>query len=152
MYGEVAVRRGIGRIGHHGPVECDHGGHALDDELGQRATGALERLLAGSAGDDEFRDEGVERAGDRLALLVAGVQPHARPGRWVPAGQRAGRRQEVAAAVLGVDAELDRVPTHDRVVVSQRLAVGDAQLFPDQVDAGDLLGHRVLDLQAGVDL
>ena len=37
-------------------------------------------------------------------------------------------------------------------VVAERLAGGDAQLLADQVDAGDLLGHRVLDLQAGVDL
>ena len=34
----------------------------------------------------------------------------------------------------------------------QRLALGDAELLAHQVDAGDLLGDRVLDLQAGVDL
>ena len=39
-----------------------------------------------------------------------------------------------------------------RVVVAERLAVGDAELLAHQVDAGDLLGDRVLDLQAGVDL
>ena len=38
------------------------------------------------------------------------------------------------------------------VVVAELLAVGDAELLADQVDAGDLLGDRVLDLQAGVDL
>ena len=39
-----------------------------------------------------------------------------------------------------------------RVAVAERLAVRDAELLADQVDAGDLLGHGVLDLQAGVDL
>ena len=34
----------------------------------------------------------------------------------------------------------------------QRLAGGDAQLPLDQVQAGDHLGHRMLDLQAGVHL
>ena len=34
----------------------------------------------------------------------------------------------------------------------QRLAGGDAQLPFDQVEAGDHLGHRMLDLQAGVHL
>ena len=34
----------------------------------------------------------------------------------------------------------------------QRLARGDAQLLLDEVDAGDQLGHRVLDLQPGVHL
>ena len=33
-----------------------------------------------------------------------------------------------------------------------RLAVGDPELLAYEVDAGDLLGHRVLDLQPGVDL
>ena len=41
----------------------------------------------------------------------------------------------------------------DRVLRErQRLAGGDAQLPLDQVEAGDHLGHRVLDLQAGVHL
>ena len=65
---------------------------------------------------------------------------------------RARGGQEVAAGVLAVDAELDRVAAHGWVVVAELLAVGDAQLLADEVDAGDLLGHRVLDLQAGVDL
>ena len=34
----------------------------------------------------------------------------------------------------------------------QRLAGGDADLRFDQVDAGDQLGHGMLDLDAGVDL
>ena len=37
-------------------------------------------------------------------------------------------------------------------VISQLLAVGDPELLADQVDAGGLLGDRVLDLQPGVDL
>ena len=36
--------------------------------------------------------------------------------------------------------------------VAQRLARSDPQLLADEVDARDLLGHRVLDLQARVDL
>src|SRR6185437_10894584 len=39
-----------------------------------------------------------------------------------------------------------------RVVVAERLAVGDAKHLPDQVDPGDLLADRVLDLQPRVDL
>ena len=73
-------------------------------------------------------------------------------GRRVPDGQRAGGGQEVAARVLAVDPELDGVPAQRRVVVAELLAVGDPELLADQVDARDLLGHRVLDLQAGVDL
>ena len=38
------------------------------------------------------------------------------------------------------------------IAVAEFLAVGDAEHLADQVDAGDLLGDRVLDLQTGVDL
>ena len=43
-------------------------------------------------------------------------------------------------------------PRVSHVVVAERLAGRDAQLLADQVDAADLLGDRVLDLQARVDL
>ncbi len=41
---------------------------------------------------------------------------------------------------------------HGGVLVAQLLAVGDPEHLADQVDPGDLLGDRVLDLEAGVDL
>src|SRR5438445_19642 len=53
--------------------------------------------------------------------------------------------------VLGVEPRLDRVTVHHRVDV-QRLAASDAQLQLDEVEPGDELGHRVLDLETGVDL
>src|SRR5664280_2472911 len=40
----------------------------------------------------------------------------------------------------------------DRVVEAQRLAVGDAEHLEYEVEAGDLLRHRVLHLEAGVHL
>ena len=74
------------------------------------------------------------------------------PDGGTPRGDGAGSGQEAAARVLAVDAELEGVPAQRRVVVAERLAVGDAEHLADEVDAGDLLGDRVLDLQAGVDL
>ena len=66
---------------------------------------------------------------------------------------RAGGGHEVAAGVLGVDPELDAVPARLGVLGDLQLqAVGDAELLADEVDAAGLLGDRVLDLQAGVDL
>jgi hypothetical protein len=49
---------------------------------------------------------------------------------------------------------LDGVPVDPHVVLGEGrvLARGDAQLQLDEVDAGDQLGHAVLDLQAGVHL
>jgi hypothetical protein len=39
-----------------------------------------------------------------------------------------------------------------RVLISERLAFGDPEHLPNEVDAGHLLGDRVLDLQPRVDL
>ena len=65
-----------------------------------------------------------------------------------------GGRQEVLLRHLGVDARLHRVSGEDDVVLpdGEFLAGGDAHLPFDEVDAGDHLGDRVFDLQAGVHL
>ncbi|CDZ89351.1 Choline dehydrogenase [Rhodococcus ruber] len=135
------------------PVERDHGGQAVDLELGQGAAGALERLLPGLARDDQLGEHRVELPADDVALHHAGVDAHTRARGLAVHADRAGGRQEAAAGVLAVDAELERVPARGRVLGDlELLAVGDAELLAHQVDARGLLGDRVLDLQAGVDL
>ena len=66
---------------------------------------------------------------------------------------RPGRGHE-RVRVLGVDAALDRVAALDDVALAERqlLAGGDADLLLDDVDAGDELGDRVLDLHPRVHL
>ena len=56
--------------------------------------------------------------------------------------------------ILGVDADLDGVAAEARCRPgeAQRLAAGDAQHLAHEIDAGDHLGHRMLDLDAGVHL
>ena len=63
-----------------------------------------------------------------------------------------GGRQEAVRGVLGVNARFQRMAANADVLLRQRqrFARGDAQLPLDQIEAGDHLGHRVLDLQAGV--
>src|SRR5262249_16433427 len=63
-----------------------------------------------------------------------------------------GRGEEVPPGILGVDAELDRVPAQRRVGVPQPLAVRDAEHLPDQVQPPDLLGGRGLHLKPGIHL
>ena len=65
---------------------------------------------------------------------------------------RPGRGREAAAGVLGVEADLDRVPARRRRVALQPAAGRDVQLQADEVGARDRLGDGVLDLQPGVDL
>jgi hypothetical protein len=68
--------------------------------------------------------------------------------------QPAGGRQEVAERILGVDAALDgpAVALHVGLRQRQLLAGGHADHQLDQVEAGDALGDRVLDLQPRVHL
>ena len=56
--------------------------------------------------------------------------------------------------VLGVDANLDRMAANGDVglAVGKRLSARDTKHGLNEVDAGDHLGHRVLDLDAGVHL
>ena len=138
-------------------MEWEDGGQPIDLELGEGASGALQRFLASGAGDDELAQERVPGGTDHRAGLNARVQPDARTGGRLPRCDGAGSGQEAAPWILGVDPELDRVTARARVAGAavwpraERLAVGDTEHLADQVDAGNLLGHGVLDLQARVD-
>ena len=97
----------------------------------------------------------VVELADLVAGLVAAVPADAEALGHPQRGDRPGRGQERAAGrVLGVDAHLDGVaPTHDVVLRErQRLARGHPDLLGDEVEPGDQLGDRVLDLQPGVHL
>ena len=62
------------------------------------------------------------------------------------------RWKKTAQGVLGIDPELDRVPTRlDRVEVDA-LALGDPKLPCHQIETGDHLGDRVFHLETGVHL
>ena len=103
-----------------------------------------------------------DHLGEHRVEVDADVGTGGDPG--VPAhGRVVGRHEGVECArggeeppvgVLGVEAGLDGVARRREVALgpAQRLAGGDAELLADQVDAGDLLGDGVLDLEAGVDL
>ena len=99
------------------------------------------------------RDDGAREGG-------AGVEADAHA-----AGGPVGRHpavvgEEAILGILGGDAALERRPHRaDRLLVAEAdlrvgelVALGDEQLSPHDVDAGDLLGDRVLHLDPGVHL
>ena len=69
-------------------------------------------------------------------------------------GQDLSGRGQECHRVLGVDAALDGVAAELDVVLRDRqlAAGGDADLLEHEIDAGDHLGHRMLDLDARVHL
>jgi hypothetical protein len=150
----VKMLKGVSSsVANAGSVEGQCGGHPVDDHLLQCPARALQRLGAALPGDDQLGQQRVERAADNGVPLDAGVDAHARTGRFAVGGDGARRRQEATARVLAVDAELEGVPAWLGVLLeAQLLALGDAELLADQVDAARLLGDGVLDLQPGVDL
>ncbi len=71
-----------------------------------------------------------------------------------PLGQRAGRGPEFDSGILGIEPALDGVAARGHLILAEGegLAAGDAQLGGHQVDAGDHLGDRMLDLDTRVHL
>ena len=122
-----------------------------DHRLGQRAAQPRDRLRAVAAPGDQLDYQRVEVGRDHVAFGHAGVDPDA--GARGEAQQRdpARRGQEAERRILGVEAGLDRVARRVRRLALQPAARGHVQLELDEVKPGDRLGHRVLDLQAGVD-
>src|SRR5699024_9104064 len=107
--GLLGVLGGEGRVLDHLAVEREDRRDALDVELGQRAAGALERLPAGGAGDDELGQHRVEGPGDLVPGAHPGLDAHTRARGHVVALDPAGRGHEAAARVLAVDPELEGV-------------------------------------------
>ena len=124
-----------------------------DHRVGDRAAQAGDRLLARAPVGDDLGDHRVELRRDRVALGDAGVDAD-RPARSAGAAAliRPGAGAKPRAGILGVQAHLDRVAARRRRLALQPPACGDVELQADEVDAGDHLGHRVLDLQPRVDL
>ena len=140
--------------------------HALDPEL---AEGAI-RLVRHRVGEvrrgrrwhDQLGQQRVEARAGAVAGVAERVDPHAAGRRRLERGQRAAGRARAcpsASMRLHVDAHLERdsraapgTCACSRPRSASERAGGDLQLHLDQVECRHLLGHRVLDLQAGVGL
>ena len=99
---------------------------------------------------DELGDHRIVVGRDLPTGFDAGVD--ADIARQFQRHDRAGRRQEAVLGVLGIDARLDGVAVEADLPlrVRQLFAGGNAQLPFDQIEAGDRLCHRVLDLETGI--
>jgi hypothetical protein len=154
--GDVAA----GEIGilEHRLQERDVRGDPADPELRDGATGLLDGLLEGPSATGELGEHRVEVRGHLGAGVDrAAVDAHAGAARRAVGRDLAGVRAEAVGGVLGGDPALERGAAQHHVVLGETevlecLAGGDPQLRLHEVDVGDLLGHRVLDLDPGVHL
>ena len=138
---------------HDVAVEREERREALDLKLRERAPSPFERLGAVLADDDELGEHGVELAADNAARIHSGVDTHTGAGGLTVDAHRSRTGKEVASGILAVDAELEGMTARARVLGDvESFSVCDEELPSHQVQAGSLLGHRMLDLKSGVHL
>ena len=121
-----------------------------DQRAIERVGEPVERGLARRRMRDELGDHRVVERRHFAAGFDAAID--ADIGRQLQRHDRAGRRQKAVLGILGIDARFDGVTVEANLVLRQRqlFAGGDAELPLDQIEAGDRLGHRMLDLQPGI--
>src|SRR6202011_1216158 len=92
--------------------------------------------------------------GNGPTLIHAVVQPNARPAGRKPRNNLSRRGKEIVVGIFGVEANFHGIAARRYGFPSKRQAMpsGDGDLELDEIEAGDLLGDRVLDLQTRVDL
>ena len=138
--------------------ERDVGGHSANAELRQRTACPTHRRRIVPAAAGELDQHAVEvRADLRPGVHGSAVQTHPGTASGPIGRDRAGVRTETVGRILRGDPALQSSTTQGQPVLRdpdllQGLPGGDAQLGRDQIDVGDLLGHRVLDLDARIHL
>ena len=132
-------------------MEGDRGRDAVDVELVQGPEHATARRFAILAPRDQLGEQRVVVAHDPAALGETRVEADERSPRRLESGDQAGPGKEVPRRVLRVDPALDRVAT-GRGRRIDPLAHRHHELQLHQIQAGDHLADRVLDLEARVHL
>ena len=115
----------------------------------ERTTQRPQRFVTRGSMADQLGQHGVVVDGNHVAGREAGIHTHVRGWLWcMEQRQASDGGREIALRVLGVYTDLDRMAVNADSVLCGRhgLACRDAQLPFDQVEAGDHLGHRMLDL------
>jgi hypothetical protein len=152
----LGVVRALAHLGRsqQGAQERQIGHDAMHVRVVERAEQALDREFARGPMRDDLREHRVVMHVHRVAGIEPMVHAHERPARPVHAQRGAGLRQEPARGVLGVHAHLDRMPvTRQAVLLPRELPRrGHLELRAHQIDAGDELGHGMLDLEPRVHL
>src|SRR5690625_2619888 len=125
------------------------GANAIDDQFAEGLLHAGQGAGAIAAMGDDLGDQRVVVWGHGVAAVQVGVHPNARAAGSVVVldGPWAGHEGD---RVLGIDAALEGVTGDGDVLLAnaQRVAGGNAELLLDDVDAGDHLGDRMIDLDA----
>ena len=134
------------RRGDHLPQIIEVGGDAVQTGRRQRHAQFFQRLRAVSAVYDQLGDHRVVKRRDFAAGRHPTVEAHV--GGEMHLGQHAGAGLEVLQRIFGIEAHFDRRALRRALQRRpiQRIARRHLQHACDQIQAGDHLGDRVLDL------
>ena len=141
--------------------EGEVGRDTADAEFPQRPVHARDRFLRrGRPSRDLLEQRVVEPRDDRAGISGAAVEADAEAGGAAIGGDAAVVGDEILLGILRGNAALEGVPVQPDIRlrrdaglrIADALAFDQADLRLDDVDAGDLLGHRVLDLDTRIDL
>ncbi len=120
----------------------------------ERAAQSIDGGTAIGPVDGQFGDHRVVVDGDLGAFIDPVIDPHAVAGWRQITHQPAGRRQEAACRILGINAGFDRPAVEPDILLGKRqlFARGNAQHQLDEIEPGHQFGDRMLDLQPCVHL
>src|SRR5438874_5178225 len=140
---------------HQRREERNIGDDAADIGLLEPPIEPFNRDFAGRRPRDHLSQHGVVMRRNRIARAVARVD--AQTVGWrrhAPGPYRADRWHEILVRIFRIDTRLDRMSVQLYLVLRQRqfLAERDTELPFHQIDAGNQLGHGMLNLQPGVHL
>src|SRR5690625_2899164 len=129
------------------------GANTVDHGFIQRVTHARERFLTSLAVGDDLGNHGVVIGRHGITAVQVRIHAYAKPTGGMEVVNGAGAGHE-GFRVFSVDTALERVaPENDIFLFVAKLLPGAyANLFANQVDAGNHFGYRVFHLDAGVHL
>src|SRR5712691_3753309 len=108
---------------------------------------AIDARVARVCMTDQLRKHGIELHADFTPLRHAGIDPHTRPARLFIDGDRSALWKETIIGIFGVDTNFDRLSALPQILLfpRQRRPRSNLDLRTNEIDADDLLGHRMLD-------
>ena len=136
------------------------GRNAIDAEIAQRTTAALERVVKiFRRRDDDLGKQGVVTRAGAIARIAERIDTHAGAGGGIERTQGSAARLGIAVwrKRFHVDAQLHRrAARRDAGSIETQFGklgpAGDTNLGLHQIDAKNFLRHRMLDLQARIGL
>lgn len=126
---------------------------AGDGILLESAAETSDGFFAAVAPSDEFAEKGIVVHGDGPAFVDAFIEADAGTAGGMAREYSSGRREEIVVGIFGVEADFHSVAARSDRLPSERktMASGDGDLQLDEIETGDLLGDRMLNLEARID-